>query len=150
MRGDGRPAVGELPLLGPDVLLMDVRMAALDGIAVTAQLRRLDDPLDLLVLTTLGEDEVLWDAIEAGAAGFVLKDSSAEDLIAACLALRRLPGGGRGRRHRDLRRRRRHERLRRPPWVTADPLDRVRELCLAFPEAVEAGGVAPRASRCGT
>jgi DNA-binding NarL/FixJ family response regulator len=88
---DGRRAVEELPALRPDVVLMDVRMPALDGIAATAQLRRLDDPLDVLVLTTFGEDEVLWSAIEAGAAGFVLKDSSAEDLIAA---VRAVAGGG--------------------------------------------------------
>jgi DNA-binding NarL/FixJ family response regulator len=88
---DGRRAVEELPALRPDVVLMDVRMPALDGIAATAQLRRLDDPLDVLVLTTFGEDEVLWGAIEAGAAGFVLKDSSAEDLIAA---VRAVAGGG--------------------------------------------------------
>jgi DNA-binding NarL/FixJ family response regulator len=85
--GDGRQAVDQLPLLGPDVVLMDVRMPALDGIAATAQLRRLDLPLDVLVLTTFGEDEVLWGAIEAGAAGFVLKDSTAEDLIAAVRAV---------------------------------------------------------------
>jgi DNA-binding NarL/FixJ family response regulator len=88
---DGRQAVEELPPLRPDVVLMDVRMPALDGIAATAQLRGLDEPLDVLVLTTFGEDEVLWGAIEAGAAGFVLKDSSAEDLIAA---VRAVAGGG--------------------------------------------------------
>jgi DNA-binding NarL/FixJ family response regulator len=84
---DGRQAVHQLPALRPDVVLMDVRMPALDGIAATAQLRGLDDPLDVLVLTTFGEDEVLWGAIEAGAAGFVLKDSTAEDLIAAVRAV---------------------------------------------------------------
>jgi DNA-binding NarL/FixJ family response regulator len=84
---DGRQAVEELPALSPDVVLMDVRMPALDGIAATAQLRGLDVPLDVLVLTTFGEDEVLWGAIEAGAAGFVLKDSTAEDLIAAVRAV---------------------------------------------------------------
>jgi DNA-binding NarL/FixJ family response regulator len=84
---DGQQAVTELPALRPDVVLMDVRMPALDGIAATAQLRRLDNPLDVLVLTTFGEDEVLWAAIEAGAAGFVLKDSTAEDLIAAVRAV---------------------------------------------------------------
>jgi DNA-binding NarL/FixJ family response regulator len=88
---DGRAAVEELPALRPDVVLMDVRMPALDGIAATAQLRALDNPLDVLVLTTFGEDEVLWGAVEAGAAGFVLKDSSAEDLIAA---VRAVAGGG--------------------------------------------------------
>jgi DNA-binding NarL/FixJ family response regulator len=84
---DGREAVEELPGLRPHVVLMDVRMPALDGIAATAELRRVEDPLDVLVLTTFGEDEVLWGAIEAGAAGFVLKDSSAEDLIAAVRAV---------------------------------------------------------------
>ena len=84
---DGLQAVDELPQLHPDVVLMDVRMPALDGIASTAQLRGLDDPLEVLVLTTFGEDEVLWGAVEAGAAGFVLKDSSAEDLIAAVRAV---------------------------------------------------------------
>ena len=84
---DGRQAVEELPALRPDVVLMDVRMPALDGIAATEQLRGLDDPLDVLVLTTFGEDEVLWGAIEAGAAGFVLKDCTAEDLIAAARAV---------------------------------------------------------------
>jgi DNA-binding NarL/FixJ family response regulator len=88
---DGRQAVEELPRLRPDVVLMDVRMPVLDGIAATAQLRALEDPLDVLVLTTFGEDDVLWGAIEAGAAGFVLKDSSAEDLIAA---VRAIAGGG--------------------------------------------------------
>jgi DNA-binding NarL/FixJ family response regulator len=88
---NGRQAVNELPRLRPDVVLMDVRMPVLDGIAATAQLRALDDPLDVLVLTTFGEDDVLWGAIEAGAAGFVLKDSSAEDLIAA---VRAIAGGG--------------------------------------------------------
>jgi DNA-binding NarL/FixJ family response regulator len=84
---DGRQAVEELPAFRPDVVLMDVRMPALDGIAATAQLRGLYDPLDVLVLTTFGEDEVLWGALEAGAAGFVLKDSTAEDLIAAVRAV---------------------------------------------------------------
>jgi DNA-binding NarL/FixJ family response regulator len=84
---DGRQAVDELPALRPDVVLMDVRMPRLDGIAATENLRALEDPLDVLVLTTFGEDDVLWGAIEAGAAGFVLKDSSAEDLIAAVRAV---------------------------------------------------------------
>ena len=88
---DGRQAVEELPALRPDVVLMDVRMPGLDGIAATVQLRALDEPLDVLVLTTFVEDEILWGAIEAGAAGFVLKDSSAEDLIAA---VRAVAGGG--------------------------------------------------------
>ena len=88
---DGRQAVAELPGLHPDVVLMDIRMPDLDGIAATKRLRAAENPLVILVLTTFGEDEVLWGAIEAGAAGFVLKSSSAEDLIAA---VRAVAGGG--------------------------------------------------------
>ena len=88
---DGMQAVETLPALHPDVVLMDVRMPVLDGIAATVRLRRREHPLDILVLTTFGEDDVLWAAIEAGAAGFVLKDCSAEDLIAATRAV---AGGG--------------------------------------------------------
>jgi DNA-binding NarL/FixJ family response regulator len=88
---DGQQAVEELPGLHPDVVLMDIRMPRLDGIAATATLRDAEDPVPVLVLTTFGEDEVLWGAIEAGAEGFVLKDSSAEDLIAA---VRAVAGGG--------------------------------------------------------
>jgi DNA-binding NarL/FixJ family response regulator len=84
---DGRQAVEELPELHPDVVLMDIRMPAMDGIAATRHLRALEDAPTVLVLTTFGEDEVLWGAVEAGAAGFVLKDSSAEELIAAVRAV---------------------------------------------------------------
>jgi DNA-binding NarL/FixJ family response regulator len=88
---DGQQAVDELPAMRPDVILMDIRMPRLDGIAATAQLRDTAYPVPVLVLTTFGEDEVLWGAIEAGAAGFLLKDSSAEDLIEA---VRAVAGGG--------------------------------------------------------
>jgi DNA-binding NarL/FixJ family response regulator len=88
---DGLQAVEQLPALHPDVVLMDIRMPGLDGIAATAQLRAAADPVVVLVLTTFGEDEMLWGAIEAGAAGFALKDSSAEELIAA---VRAVAGGG--------------------------------------------------------
>ena len=85
--GTGQQAVDQLPAVSPDVILMDIRMPRLDGIAATTRLRRAEDPVPVLVLTTFGEDEVLWGALEAGAAGFVLKDSSAEDLIAAVRAV---------------------------------------------------------------
>ncbi len=84
---DGRQALDELPGVQPDVVLMDIRMPVLDGIAATAGLSEVPDAIPVLVLTTFGEDEVLWGALEAGAAGFVLKDSSAEDLIAAVRAV---------------------------------------------------------------
>jgi DNA-binding NarL/FixJ family response regulator len=86
--GDGVEAVERLPGLSLDVVLMDIRMPRMDGIEAT---RSLGGAVPVLVLTTFGEDEVLWGALEAGAAGFVLKDSSAEDLIAAARAV---AGGG--------------------------------------------------------
>ncbi|HEY8583461.1 MAG TPA: response regulator transcription factor [Capillimicrobium sp.] len=88
---DGREAVERLPGLRPDVILMDVRMPVLDGVAATARLREADEALRVLVLTTFDEDEILWSVLEAGAAGFVLKDASAEQLTAA---VRAVAGGG--------------------------------------------------------
>jgi DNA-binding NarL/FixJ family response regulator len=88
---DGEQAVDQLPGMDVDVILMDVRMPRLDGLSATTRLRDVADPAPVLILTTFGEDEVLWGAIEAGAAGFVLKDRSAEELIAA---VRAVAGGG--------------------------------------------------------
>ncbi|HEV2058455.1 MAG TPA: response regulator transcription factor [Solirubrobacteraceae bacterium] len=84
---DGQQAVDELPAIAADAVLMDIRMPRLDGITATAQLRAMADPPAVLVLTTFDDDELLWTAIESGAAGFVLKDVSAEDLIAAVRAV---------------------------------------------------------------
>jgi DNA-binding NarL/FixJ family response regulator len=89
--GDGAAALAAVDAAdGIDVVLMDVRMRGMDGIEATRRLRDSDGP-PVLVLTTFDEDEVLWGAIEAGAAGFVLKEASAEDLIAATRAV---AGGG--------------------------------------------------------
>jgi len=71
----------------PDVILMDVRMRRVDGITATQLLRAQGDAPPVLVLTTFDDDDVLWGALDAGAAGFVLKDASAEDLIAAARAV---------------------------------------------------------------
>ncbi len=75
---------------GVDVVVMDVRMRGMDGIEATRRIRAANGP-PVLILTTFDDDEVLWSAIEAGAAGFVLKEASAEDLIAATRAV---AGGG--------------------------------------------------------
>ncbi|MDQ6840383.1 MAG: response regulator transcription factor [Actinomycetota bacterium] len=80
--GDGAAAVAAVRSTPADVVLMDVRMRGMDGIEATRQVRELDGP-PVLVLTTFDDDDVLWGAIDAGAAGFVLKEASAEDLIAA-------------------------------------------------------------------
>lgn len=75
----------------PDLVLMDVRMPQVNGIDATRALQARADPPPVLILTTFDEDDVLWGAIEAGAAGFVLKDASAADLIGAARAV---AGGG--------------------------------------------------------
>jgi DNA-binding NarL/FixJ family response regulator len=80
------PVVDEL---GPaiDVVLMDLRMRQVDGIAAIEQLHRRPDPPPALVLTTFDDDELLSGALRAGAAGFLLKDSPADDLIRAVRAV---------------------------------------------------------------
>jgi DNA-binding NarL/FixJ family response regulator len=70
----------------PDVVVMDLRMKRVDGIEAT---RRLGGVPPVLALTTFNEDELLSGALRAGAAGFVLKDSSAEELIRAVRAVAR-------------------------------------------------------------
>jgi DNA-binding NarL/FixJ family response regulator len=89
--GDGEEAVATVPTVGADVVLMDIRMPRLDGIETTRRLRSLPGTPPVLILTTFDEDELLWGAIEAGASGFVLKDTTADELIAGVTAV---AGGG--------------------------------------------------------
>ncbi len=66
----------------PDIVLMDIRMPVMDGITATRHLHEMGGP-PVLVLTTFDDDDVLWGSLQAGAAGFLLKDTPADDLIAA-------------------------------------------------------------------
>jgi DNA-binding NarL/FixJ family response regulator len=80
---NGRIAVQRARHLRPDVVLMDIRMPELDGIAATEQLIAATPEAQVLILTTFEEDEYILGALRAGASGFLLKRSSPEDLIAA-------------------------------------------------------------------
>ncbi|GAB3981612.1 response regulator transcription factor [Plantactinospora veratri] len=80
---DGRSGVDLAGRLAPDVVLMDIRMPVLDGIEATRRLAAAEQAPPVLALTTFGDDEVLWGVIEAGAAGFVLKDAPAAELVGA-------------------------------------------------------------------
>jgi len=81
---DGIEAVAVAASARPDVVLMDIRMPLLDGISATRRiLEAADDPPRVLVLTTFDDDEYLFDALRAGASGFLLKDVGPDPLIAA-------------------------------------------------------------------
>lgn len=81
--GDGSEAVPLVQKHRPDVLLMDVRMPTLDGIAATAAVCALPDPPKIIMLTTFDMDEYVFQALEAGASGFLLKDTPPQDLARA-------------------------------------------------------------------
>lgn len=80
---DGRKALELLEIERPDVILLDLRMPVLDGIAVLHELGRREDPPPCLVLTTFQDDEQVLQALRAGARGYLLKDVSLDDLVAA-------------------------------------------------------------------
>jgi DNA-binding NarL/FixJ family response regulator len=80
---DGARAVAAVREHRPDVVLMDIRMAEMDGITATAALRRLDAPPHVIVLTTFQADEQVMSALRAGASGFLVKDTPPADIINA-------------------------------------------------------------------
>lgn len=90
--GDGAAAVEIASAHRPDVILMDIRMPRMDGLAATkAIVDSADWPVKVLILTTFDPDEYVYKALQAGASGFVLKDISPEDLVAA---VRTIADGG--------------------------------------------------------
>jgi DNA-binding NarL/FixJ family response regulator len=85
---DGVDAVGQAEYLRPDVVLMDLRMPEMDGVEAT---QRITDATDsrVVVLTTYADDESIFPALRAGAAGYLTKDASAEEIEAAIRAVHR-------------------------------------------------------------
>jgi DNA-binding NarL/FixJ family response regulator len=83
MAGDGREVMALVPEVQPDVVLMDLKMPVMNGVQATRQLRDDHPGLPVLVLTTYAQDEWVFDAIKAGASGYLLKDSRRDELLAA-------------------------------------------------------------------
>lgn len=85
--GDGREAVEMAKQLKPDVVILDIGMPNLNGLAATRQLAQQNPELKIIVLTITDSDQVIREALDAGARGFVLKSDAARDLVAAVEAL---------------------------------------------------------------
>ena len=85
--GDGAEAVALAAELHPDVVLMDVRMPVMDGIEATRRITALDENTHVLILTTFDLDQYVYEALRAGAAGFLLKDAPPNELAAAVRAV---------------------------------------------------------------
>jgi DNA-binding NarL/FixJ family response regulator len=81
--GDGEDAVAQARRLRPDLVLMDIRMPVLDGIEATRRIVQAQPAIRVLILTTFGLDGYVYDALRAGASGFMLKDASPEEIAAA-------------------------------------------------------------------
>ncbi|HEX4930305.1 MAG TPA: response regulator transcription factor [Gaiellaceae bacterium] len=80
---NGLEAVEKAARFHPNVVLMDIRMPELDGLEATRRILAADESARILILTTFDLDEYIYEALRAGASGFVLKDDPAEQLIAA-------------------------------------------------------------------
>jgi DNA-binding NarL/FixJ family response regulator len=80
---NGREALAEFERLHPDVVVMDIRMPLLDGIEVTRRIAGPEaaDPAKVLVVTTFNVDRYVYDALRAGASGFLLKDAPLDELV---------------------------------------------------------------------
>jgi DNA-binding NarL/FixJ family response regulator len=89
---DGRAAIAQVAALQPELVLMDIRMPGLDGIAATEAIVREHPGTRVLVLTTFDLDEYAFGAIRAGASGFLLKDAQRHELVSAVRAVHRGDG----------------------------------------------------------
>jgi DNA-binding NarL/FixJ family response regulator len=84
---NGQEAITAFARLKPDVVLMDLQMPVLDGPEATRQIRELNPDARILVLTTYATDEFIFKALRAGAKGYILKDASVSELMAAIRAV---------------------------------------------------------------
>ena len=86
---DGEQAVRQYAALRPDVVLMDLVMPNMDGIAAIRRIMELDNAARILVLTSFSTDDKVFSALQAGAAGYLLKDSDPDDLLRAIRQVQR-------------------------------------------------------------
>jgi DNA-binding NarL/FixJ family response regulator len=86
--GDAETALKEVPKLNPDVVLMDIHLPGESGIACTARLKNLMPALQVIVVTVYRDRELLFQALKAGASGYLLKRSSPEELLRAIAEVR--------------------------------------------------------------
>jgi DNA-binding NarL/FixJ family response regulator len=87
---DGRAALEQVELLHPDVVLMDVRMPEMDGVAATRAISSSHPEVKVIILTTFEDDETVFEGLKAGASGYLLKDISSEEMAQA---VRKVAGG---------------------------------------------------------
>lgn len=139
---DGRDAIRHHERLSPDVVVMDVRMPTMDGIEATRRLVALDPPARVLILTTFDLDEYVYEALRAGASGFLLKDRPPEELVAAV----RVIAGGEALLAPSVTRRLIEEFARRAPSSSrtdlADLTDRERDVLVLMARGLSNGEIA--------
>lgn len=87
--GTGREALAMVEALRPDIVLLDIQMPELNGVAVAQELARAHPEIKIIMLTMYREDQQLVDAIQAGARGYLLKDADADELIAVLTRVQR-------------------------------------------------------------